>query len=208
VIDWPPDALASAVLALIAIYEEAGMKTNVDKLIAELIQREGRYVDHPADRGGPTNWGITQAVARAFGYTGDMRHLPRSTAEAIYRQRYWTGPRFDQVAAIYPRVAEEMLDTGVNMGPAVAGRFLQRVLNVLNNRAKDFPDLTVDGAIGPMTLAALRALKARRGAAGEGVLVAALDAQQGERYIAIAEANPSQEAFVYGWLAHRLGNAA
>jgi lysozyme family protein len=184
------------------------MTTNVDKLIAELIQREGRYVDHPADRGGPTNWGITQAVARAFGYTGDMRHLPRSTAEAIYRQRYWTGPRFDQVAAIYPRVGEEMLDTGVNMGPAVAGRFLQRVLNVLNNRAKDFPDLTVDGAIGPMTLAALRALKARRGAAGEGVLVAALDAQQGERYIAIAEANPSQEAFVYGWLAHRLGNAA
>jgi lysozyme family protein len=31
----------------------------IDDLIDLVIDREGRYVDHPADRGGATNWGIT-----------------------------------------------------------------------------------------------------------------------------------------------------
>ena len=60
---------------------------NVDQLIDELIDREGGYVNHPADRGGPTCWGVTQQVARAYGYIGDMRALPRSTAVRIYNLR-------------------------------------------------------------------------------------------------------------------------
>ncbi len=50
-----------------------------------VLAREGGFVDHPNDRGGPTCWGITEQVARAHGYRGDIRELPRSTAEAIYR---------------------------------------------------------------------------------------------------------------------------
>ena len=50
--------------------------TNIDELIDDVIEREGGYVNHPADRGGPTNWGITEAVARRQGYVGDMRALP------------------------------------------------------------------------------------------------------------------------------------
>ncbi|MGL5838096.1 MAG: glycosyl hydrolase 108 family protein, partial [Sphingorhabdus sp.] len=46
---------------------------NIDDLIDEVIEREGGYVHHPADRGGPTNWGITEAVARRQGYVGEMR---------------------------------------------------------------------------------------------------------------------------------------
>jgi hypothetical protein len=53
---------------------------SVDTLIDEVISREGGYVDHPADRGGPTMFGITEAVARANGYDGPMRNLPRATA--------------------------------------------------------------------------------------------------------------------------------
>ena len=45
----------------------------IDRLIEEVIEREGGYVDHPADRGGPTRWGITEAVARRQGYMDDMR---------------------------------------------------------------------------------------------------------------------------------------
>jgi lysozyme family protein len=55
-------------------------------------------VNHPADRGGPTRFGITEAVARAHGYAGPMALLPREEAAAIYRRLYWLRPRFDQVA--------------------------------------------------------------------------------------------------------------
>ena len=47
-------------------------------LVDGVIDREGGFVDHPADKGGPTCFGITQAVARAHGYAGPMRLLPRS----------------------------------------------------------------------------------------------------------------------------------
>lgn len=57
-------------------------------LIEDVIDREGGYVDHPADRGGATRYGITQAVARAEGYTGAMRDLPRALAARIYRRHY------------------------------------------------------------------------------------------------------------------------
>ena len=77
----------------------------VDGLIDALIEREGGYVDHPADRGGPTCFGITEAVARAHGYAGRMANLPRDEAAAIYRRLYWLRPRFDEVARRAPRVA-------------------------------------------------------------------------------------------------------
>lgn len=92
------------------------------------------------------------------------------------------------------------------MGPAIGVRFLQRALNALNRNARDFPDMTVDGAIGPLTLAALDAFLALRGPAGEMVLLKAIEAQQGERYIALAERRPANEAFLYGWLANRIGS--
>ena len=38
---------------------------DVDELIDELIEREGGYVNHPADRGGPTKFGITEAGPKA-----------------------------------------------------------------------------------------------------------------------------------------------
>ena len=56
---------------------------DVDALIDGLIEREGGYVSHPADTGGPTCFGITEAVARAHGYAGSMRQLPREEAERI-----------------------------------------------------------------------------------------------------------------------------
>ncbi len=50
---------------------------HIDALIDDLIAREGDYVHHPADRGGPTRWGITEAVARRHGYHDKMTQLPR-----------------------------------------------------------------------------------------------------------------------------------
>ena len=180
---------------------------DADALIDAVIDREGRYVNHPADRGGATCWGITEAVARAEGYTGAMARLPRETAASIYRRLYWQHPRFDQVALRAPRIAAELFDTGVNMGTAAATGFLQRALNALNRAARDYPDIAVDRTIGPRTLSALDGFLRARGASGETVLLRAMEALQGERYIALAERRPSQEAFLYGWLANRIGQS-
>ena len=177
----------------------------VDGLIDALIEREGGYVNHPADKGGPTCFGITEAVARAHGYAGPMRQMPRSDAAAIYKRLYWLRPHFDDVAKRSTRLAAELFDTGANMGPAVAVTFLQRALTALNRNAKDYPDLTPDGRIGAATMAALDTFLASRGANGETVLLRALEALQGERYLRLAERRPANEAFLYGWLANRIG---
>ena len=179
----------------------------IEELIDELIEREGGYVCHPADRGGPPRFGITEAVARAHGYAGAMAQLPPEEAAAIYRRLYWLRPRFDQVAERAPRVAAELFDTGANMGRAVAATFLQRALTALNRGGKDFADLVPDGRVGPATIAALDAfIEARGTRGGETVLLRALEALQGERYLRLAEKRPANEAFLYGWLANRIGS--
>ena len=178
---------------------------DADDLIDGLLEREGGFVNHPADRGGPTCFGITEAVARAHGYRGAMRSLPRAEAAAIYKRLYWHRPRFDAVAERTPLLAAELFDTGANMGPAVAATFLQRALTALNRTGKDYPDLVPDGRIGETTLAALDAFLAVRGKQGETVLLRAIEALQGERYLRLAERRPANEAFLYGWLTNRIG---
>ena len=58
--------------------------------------------------------------------------------------------------------------------------------------------------MGARTLAALDAFLARRGKAGEAVLVKALDALHGDRSVTLAERRPANEVFLYGWLAGRV----
>ncbi|MDQ2879080.1 MAG: hypothetical protein M3R41_08400 [Pseudomonadota bacterium] len=178
---------------------------DIDQLIDAVIDREGGYSNDKADAGGATKWGITEAVARQQGYIGDMRALPRDQAAAIYRRLYWLKPGFDAVALRAPHIAAELFDTGVNMGPTVAVTFVQRALNALNRGASDYPDMPVDGRLGPTTLAALDAFLLRRRPGGEAVLSKATEALQGERYVALAERRPANEAFLYGWLTNRIG---
>lgn len=179
------------------------MSINIDelkrKLIAEVIDREGGYVNHPADRGGPTNWGITIAVARRHGYTGDMRSLTRAQAAAIYAADYWHSLRLDEIAAISTDLALVLFDFGVNSGPGRAAEYLQRQLNVLNNRGKFYADIKVDGAIGPASMSALRGFVAARGAGGVEVLAHTVNAERIVFCRGLAERNESQEAFTYGW---------
>ncbi|HZF43346.1 MAG TPA: glycosyl hydrolase 108 family protein [Sphingomonadaceae bacterium] len=178
---------------------------DIDLLIEDLIGREGGYSNHPADRGGATRWGVTEAVARAHGYAGAMRHLPREEAAAIFRRSYWLRPGLDRVAMRAPRVAAELFDTGVNMGAETAVGFLQRALNALNRGARDYPDVPGTGRVDAATEKALDGFMRARGRTGETVLLKAIEALQGERYLRLAEKRPANEAFLYGWLANRLG---
>ncbi len=72
------------------------------------------------------------------------------------------------MAQFSPDIAAEMCDTGVNMGPTVATKMLQRWLNVFNRGGKLYPDMDVDGRIGPRTIAALRAYLGNRGKTANG----------------------------------------
>lgn len=179
---------------------------SIQKIIDDIITAEGgdKYTNDPADAGGPTRFGITEKVARADGYTGDMRVFPRDWAERIYTKRFITSPGFGLIFNLSPAIGEECIECGVNMGPALPSKFLQRWLNAFNQQGKLWPDLAVDGKVGPGTASALSSFLKLRGSEGVTVMVRALNCLQGNRYLEITEANPSQERFVYGWLANRV----
>lgn len=175
-----------------------------DKCFDELLGIEGGYVNDPNDSGGATKYGITERVARANGYRGDMRALSEPEARMIAKNQYWDTLSLDALSAMSAAIARELFDTGYNMGVGTAGNYLQRALNAFNKRGQDYPDSIVDNVIGPMTLAALRAYLAKRGKAGEAVLLRALNALQGERYISLSQARQKDEDYVYGWLLNRV----
>ncbi len=172
---------------------------SIEHYIDRLLEREGGYSNHPKDSGGETQWGITITVARASGYTGQMKVMPHGTAKAIYRQRYWFQPSLDQIDAIHPKLAEKLFDIGVNCGPSIGIRFLQRALNILNGNK-----LAVEGCIGPETLSALKQFKAARSVNGLNVLLTMVNAQLSVHYIELAERYPKNQIFIYGWQLNRV----
>lgn len=179
--------------------------SNFDEAFLKVVGVEGRYSDNPTDSGGATMYGVTEAVARAYGYMGPMRDMPLSIAKEIYQLRYWNKLQLDKVASIAgARVADELFDTGVNQGTAAAGTYLQRALNALNQRGTMYADVSTDGDVGPMTIAALRAYVGRRGVQGTTVLLRALNALQGAFYIELTERRSKDEDFLYGWLLNRV----
>lgn len=177
---------------------------SIDAMIEATIGKEGRYSNHPLDRGGETCWGITKAVARRNGYQGDMRDLPRDKAVAIYREEYAIRPGFAAAAEISPTVGEELFDTGVNMGVSVPARWFQMALNGLNRQGKDYPDIAEDGDVGPATLAAFRAYRRVRGVDADPVMLKALNSLQGARYVELARGRSANEDFLFGWLRTRV----
>lgn len=113
-----------------------------DDAFTALLGNEGGYVDNPADPGGATMYGITEAVARSWGYQGAMQLLPLATAQAIAKARYWDAYQCDQFD---PRIGFNVFDAAYNGGhPA---QWLQAAAGV-----------TQDGVIGAITVAAVRAL--------------------------------------------------
>lgn len=174
------------------------------KIISGVIDVEGGYSNNPHDLGGETMWGITKAVARANGYMGEMKDMPRPVAEAIYMKKYVNEPGFNRIEAVSEKIADKMIHIGVNQGPNLPGAWLQRTLNVLNQGGRFYPDLEVDGKIGNKTIASLQAVLTKRGKDGEKVIFRMLNALQAVRYLEITETRPSNETFFYGWMLNRV----
>lgn len=134
------------------------MKTDA-QIIAEIIRREGSaYTDHPADRGGPTMYGVTLAILRAFHKrrqwkgiptAADLQLLTETRARAIYLDEYIDGPGFDQISSDELRAL--VVDSAVQHGQDNATVFCQKALAMLGR------EVMVDGKFGPKTAAAVNA---------------------------------------------------
>ncbi|TAK49753.1 MAG: secretion activator protein [Xanthobacteraceae bacterium] len=107
-----------------------------DEAVARVLACEGGYTDHPADPGGPTNRGITLADARRYwkrdATAADVKAMPVAVAHRIYRDRYWSALRCDELPA---GLDYAMFDYGVNSGIARAGRVLRRLLQLSDRSA-------------------------------------------------------------------------
>lgn len=160
----------------------------VASLIDRVIDREGGYVDNPADRGGPTKYGIT--LATLYEWRGrlvgafDVQMLSVDEARAIYRTKYFDDPGLDAVSD--PGLQELLFDYAVNSGPTTAVKALQAALEV-----------PVDGVLGPVTRAALTKVT------NQPALFYRVKAERYEALLRFVGVDPEQAAFVQGW-ANRL----
>jgi lysozyme family protein len=126
---------------------------SVESIAAEIVRREGGYVNDPDDPGGATNYGVTIHTMRRLGQdlTGDgrvdeadVRALTRDKAVEIFVRHYFEAPKINLLPA---PLQATVFDMQVNAG-ANAVRILQRML-----AAFGLP-VAVDGAIGPQTVRA------------------------------------------------------
>lgn len=183
--------------------------SKIDDLISDVIKVEGsKYTNDPKDSGGPTKYGITQAALSSYRgravSASEVAALTEQEARAVYRSRYVDQPGYGPILALSDAITAEVVDAGVNVGPARATTWLQQSLNVLNRNGRDFADIAEDGKCGPGTVAALKTYLGKRGKEGETVLLRALNSLQGAFYINLARTRPKDEEFVYGWLRTRV----
>lgn len=200
----PMDGAAKFTTAQKAV---GGSAATVALILALVFGGEGGYVDHPDDPGGATNWGCTEAVARANGYTGPMRTMPKAECARILRTAYIENPGWMPIVEREPVLAYEIIDTGVNAGPARAKLWFQASLNVFSRGGRDYPNIHEDGAIGPATIKAYDNLVRKRGAkkACE-LMVKSADAFQAAHYQKLCDGQ-TLSSFCVGWFDTRIGNA-
>jgi lysozyme family protein len=164
-----------------------------DYAFIKTLGAEGGCSDDPDDRGGRTNYGITETVFKdalnrlVISGVTDIKNLTVAQAKAIYRIDYWLSIKLDQVLNI--DIAGEIFDTAVNMGRSRAVKIVQESLNFLGEK------MVVDGIMGAATLAAINKWIQRDVRA----LFVCLNGYQFMKYVDIVKSNPGQVKFARGW---------
>jgi len=180
---------------------------------------EGGYSNVAADRGGETYMGISRKNFPDWGgwaiidnYKGNVHQKSFSDmlsdnvqlqkmVRAFYKENFWHA-QFDRLDQ---DVANEIFDTGVNQGLGTAIKYFQYSLNALNRNQKDYPNLSVDGGIGPLTLSNYDSLiaTAKYPARSYNKVVKALlklmNYFQMRRYMDLVQKDENQETFLFGW---------
>lgn len=127
---------------------------NFEIAVNQVLKNEGGFVNNPQDKGGATNYGITQAVAQANGYQGDMRKLPINTAIEIYQKQYWIKSGCAPISIYSFNISFLLFDFAVNSGSLNAVKILQQSINKIDKNA----NLKIDGLFGQKTLNAFENL--------------------------------------------------
>ena len=152
------------------------------RALPTILAAEGGYSDHPDDKGGKTNFGVTERVYHAwlamkFQKPKPVKEITPEEVAAIYSKSYWQAMKCDELPWPVSLVA---FDSAVNHGVGRASKMLQDAAGVL-----------ADGKIGPKTLAAVRDNP-------DGVAKAMLEAR--EAFYKLLAMNASQAKFLKGWL--------
>lgn len=173
------------------------------------LGHEGGYVDDPDDVGGETykgvarrfhpewdGWQIIDALKRSpnFPKILDREVSLQAKIKSFYKLMYWD--RFQGDSIPVQELAEEMFDTGVNMGVHRAVKFLQRSLNYLNRNGKLFDDMADDGVLGPTTLRCLQTFLQKD---SPNILLKIMNVLQAQHYLKYMSKSPKQEKFCRGW---------
>lgn len=178
------------------------------------LEHEGGYVFDKDDAGGETYKGVARRYHPGWGgwiIIDEIKKRTRTTRtlnkqlrenqelqaliQAFYKQFYWD--RFQGDLIPVQELAEELFDTGVNMGVHRAVRFFQEGLNLLNRNQQSYKDILEDGESGPKTLAALDSYLAKDPPEH---LLKIMNVLQGGHYINYMCKSPVQEKYARGWL--------
>lgn len=159
-----------------------------------LLRNEGGWSDRSDDRGGPTNKGVTfklfvSCAQRILGIAPTLEALKALTDEqsaSIYRVVFWNEMRGDDFQS--QDLANIVCDYFVNAGHP-ATKLLQSIINQLSLGSF----VTVDGVIGPATIAALNGVN-------QALAYRSYKQQRIEQYRQIAAADPLEADNLHGWI--------
>jgi lysozyme family protein len=185
------------------------LSDNFDTAIGPALLHEGGYVNDPDDPGGATNFGITlgtlQDYAKRLGLTPggfkldvngdghidvrDIRAMTRDFAVAFYKKFVWQAYHLDQITDA--AIAAKVFDMSINLGPGGIGKVVRNALiaNGVRN-ASNRP-------VGPIDAATIATINAQDPVRFLTWLKRALVAN----YQRIAEARPTSQKFLRGWIA-------
>lgn len=165
-------------------------------LIERTLAKEGGYVDHSSDHGGPTNYGITAETLGAWRKLGraasaeEVKALPRDEAKVIYLAWWVRHPSLNLHMVYDIHVAWWAMDTSVLFGVSRrrAARWLQEAAAV-----------EVDGWLGPVSIAAVNKTSRAK-------LLITCTKLRMRRHAEVVENQPSQSEFIEGWTARALSH--
>jgi len=154
--------------------------------VEKTLKHEGGYVNNPNDSGSETNWGITKRTYPNL----DIKNLTRDEAIEIYRRDFWR-PIYSRISAI--SVAAKVFDMAVNMGHVNAHKCVQRACVGYGF------NLTIDGAFGGNTLAAVNSIEVN-------TLMRDIKMQAVVHYYDLAKRRPKDKVFFHGWVGRALSD--